>query len=171
MLKLMLLRHAKSSWSDPAMTDHARPLNDRGRQAAPLMGRHMARLGLVPDRILCSTALRARETLAGILPAFSAAMSIAITDDLYDASSTRIAETVRQSGGDAGTLLVIGHNPGMQETAAGLVESGDSALMGQMIGHYPTAALAVIDFDLPRWADLTAASGHLAAFMRPKDLG
>lgn len=170
MPRLLLLRHAKSSWDDPALDDFSRPLNTRGRRAAPLMGRHMAVHHLLPQKVLCSAARRTRETLAGLLPYLDTDIEARVTRDLYMASEDRMIDVVRAHGNGARTLLVIGHNPGMQDTARALIGAGNPELVDDIAEKFPTAALAVIDFDAKRWTDIEPGTGRIVAFFRPKEL-
>lgn len=169
MRRLMLFRHAKSSWDDPELTDFDRPLNKRGRKAVPLMGRHIAGKGLLPERILCSTSKRTRETLAGLLSYLRDETSIELLPQLYEASAATIREVVRTQGGEAETLMVIGHNPGLQTCASELIGSDTGRLADSVNAHFPTGALAVIDFEIADWAE--AERGRLVSFCGPKDLG
>ncbi len=168
MLKLLLLRHAKSDWSKIDALDIDRPLNNRGRAAAPLMGAHMARHQIFPDRILCSTAQRTRETLAHLLPHFPTNMEIRITEDLYREANGDYIETIQAFGGGARTLMVIAHNPGMQSTAQQLTSMGDEKLIAEMNEKFPTAGLAILTFDAHRWSEITPKTGRLIAFLRPR---
>jgi len=167
MLRLLLLRHAKSSWSDPAKPDFDRPLNSRGRAAAPMMGRFMADNGHVPQRVICSTAQRARETLALILPNFVSDMEVSFTRRLYEADGEGYLKAV-QSGGTANTLMLVGHNPSMEDVAMILAPDGDAAGLRLLREKFPTCGLAVIEFDAPRWSETGPGGGRLAAFHTPK---
>jgi phosphohistidine phosphatase len=171
MPRLMLLRHAKSSWDDTAADDFDRPLNSRGRRAAPLMGRHMTMHRLVPQRIACSSARRTRETLAGLLPYLGEDIDIRLTRDLYDTGEDRYLDVVRSQGGSARSLLVIGHNPALQDIAMTLIGQGNPSLTDDIRDKFPTAALAVIDFDARRWVDVEPQGGRIVAFFRPRELG
>lgn len=170
MKRLLLLRHAKSSWDDPGLADFDRPLNARGRRAADLMGRHVAAAGLLPDRIVCSSAQRTRATLAGLLPAMPHDMEIRLRRAIYEARPEAILATVRADGGDADTLMVIGHNPGLQETALALLPGEETPGRRAIAAHFPTAALAVLAFDLADWSAIAPHAGRLETFVRPKDL-
>ncbi len=169
MPRLLLLRHAKSSTEDPSLADIDRPLGPRGRRAASLVGEHMVRHRLLPDRILCSVARRTRETLAGLLPHLSGETDIAITGSLYEPRGG-YAEIIAAQGRQARTLLVIGHNPAMQDTATALIGSGNPILAAEVASKFPTAGLAVIDFDIPAWRDMRTGTGRIVAFFRPRDL-
>lgn len=170
MPRLMLLRHAKSSWDAAGVKDFDRPLNARGRHAAPLMGRHMAAHALLPDRIVCSTARRTRETLAGLLSHFDRDLDVRLTRALYESGSADYLDVIRAFGATARQLLVIGHNPAMQEVAVDLVGAGNPALIGAIAADYPTAALAVIDFPEKTWAEIQPRGGRIVAFFRPREL-
>ncbi|MFN7736756.1 MAG: SixA phosphatase family protein [Pirellula sp.] len=124
MIDLMLMRHAKSDWADESLSDFERPLNARGKKAAPLMGEWMREHHLVPNRILCSTATRAKETLFGLERAWATHQTekviVEFVDDLYLASPTTILEIIQHHHREAQRLLVIGHNPGMELLATQL---------------------------------------------------
>lgn len=170
MLRLMLLRHAKSAWDNPGLGDFDRPLNARGRRAAPMMGRHMAEHALLPERILCSTARRTRETFAGLLPFLDQDLDIRFTRALYDASSQDYLDVIRASGAGARSLLVIGHNPALQDLALDLVAAGNPALIEEIGLAYPTAGLTIIDFPDRTWTDIRSRGGRIVAFFRPREL-
>lgn len=170
MLRLLLLRHAKSDWGHPGLSDFQRPLNERGRQAAPEVGAHMARHGLQPARILCSTAQRTRETLAALLPALAGEADIRLTRALYDESDLDYLKIIRGHGGTARSLLVVGHNPATQDTALSLIGTGNPALREAIAAKYPTAALSVIDFDAADWSAVEPGSGRVVAYCLPRHL-
>lgn len=171
MLRLMLLRHAKSSWADPGRTDYERPLNSRGRAAAPAMARFMSENGLLPQRIVCSSAQRAVETLSLMLPHIAADMDVNVTRRLYEADGESYLRAVREAGGTAMSLMVIGHNPSIEDVAALLAPVGDAVALADMHTKYPTTGLAIIDFDAPRWSDTGPGAGRLIAFHTPKSIG
>jgi phosphohistidine phosphatase len=170
MPRLLLLRHAKSTWDDPGLVDYDRPLSARGRRSAPIMGRHMAAHQLLPDRVLCSAARRTRETFAGLLSYFDRDVDARITRQLYDVPASRLIDIVKRDGGEVKSLLVVGHNPSMQEAALSLIGSGNPAFVADITEKFPTAGLAVIDFDVKRFADIVAGSGRIVAFFRPREL-
>lgn len=170
MPRLMLLRHAKSAWDDPGLDDFDRPLNARGRRSAPLMGRHMAEHALLPDRVLCSTARRTRDTFAGLLPFLAQELEVRFTRDLYDAREEDYLDVIRAGGGSARSLLVIGHNPALQELALDLIAAGNPALVEEIGNAYPTAGLTIIDFADRSWEDLRPKTGRIVAFFRPREL-
>ena len=164
MPRLLLLRHAKSSWAEPGKADRERPLAERGREAADRMAQEMNARGLLPDRILCSPARRTGETLAALLPHLPPAVDLQIIEDLYEAADDYRA-IIALNGDEAECLLVVGHNPAIHATAVNLIGSADR----KIVSKYPTGALAVIDFGEP-WADIRPGSGRLAGFIRPRDL-
>ena len=168
MPRLLLLRHAKSSWDDASADDFDRPLNARGRIAAPVMGSHIGAHGLTPDKILCSSARRARETLAALLPHLDEDVDIRLTRDLYFAGEDRTIDQIRAHGGSAATLLVIGHNPGLQETALALLGDGPAPIVESLTEKFPTAGLVVIDFPAIKWVDIEPKTGTAVALLRPR---
>jgi phosphohistidine phosphatase len=170
MLTLSLLRHAKSSWDVRGQPDAERPLNPRGRAAAPLMGRHMAALGLVPDRILCSTAMRARETAALVLVEVTGAPAPSFHDALYLASPARLLAEIARSSADVGHLMIIGHNPGLHELALELVAEGAKDDLKRLAAKLPTAGLVVIAFKESNWRQVRTGRGRLIRFVTPRRL-
>ncbi|NRG17994.1 histidine phosphatase family protein [Rhizobiales bacterium] len=170
MKRLLLLRHAKSDWSRRERSDFERTLNDRGLRSAPLMGRHIANHAMVPDKVLCSSSRRTRETLGLMMPFFDREMDIRLLRSLYNASEDDYLEIIRKFGGMAKTLMVLGHNPAMQETALRLAGNGNPDLTEAISGKFPTAGLAVIDFEAPSWSKLEEMSGRAVAFFRPKEI-
>lgn len=170
MLRLMLLRHAKSDWSGTGTSDHERTLNARGRSAAPVIGRYMAQERLLPSLVLCSTATRTRETCDLVTAEFSHLPPIHYERRLYEAAPETIIKIIAAAPNDVHTLLVIGHNPGLQLTALTLVTRAHARQQEKLREKYPTAALAVIDFDARAWAGMLAASGVLERFITPRDV-
>lgn len=171
---LLLLRHAKSSWDDPGLADYDRPLAKRGRKAAPLIGAEIARLGLRPDLILCSSAARTRETLALVLPALGAPPPEIVFDDaIYMATPTVLLGLLGKlptGAGGPNTVMVVGHNPGLEELAELLVGGGNDAAQEQMAEKFPTGALAVFTFPGDTWRDIAPGAGTLAHFITPARL-
>jgi phosphohistidine phosphatase len=157
--RLLLVRHAKSSWSDPDLSDHDRPLNGRGREAATTVGRHLRGSGLRPDLVLCSSATRTRQTLERL--GFDDA-AVAVEDQLYGASATALLSRLRAVPGDVQTLMVIAHNPGIEDLARLL---GD-----HHVPKFPTAAVADLEFAIETWAEAAPGGGRVRAFVLPRDL-
>lgn len=142
MAELLLLRHAKSDWGT-GLADHDRPLNDRGRKAAAAMGHYMQGEGLLPDLVICSTAVRARQTLACVTEAGQLQVAVQYEPALYGASASAILEVVRRDGGAAERLLLVGHNPGFQDVAIQFSEHARSEDARSIQTKYPTCALSV----------------------------
>ena len=162
MLRLLLLRHAKSDWSRPGLLDHDRPLAPRGRRDAPRVGRFLREQGLCPQAALASTARRAQDTARLVLEAAGAPPdTLRLTRELYGSSPATILRIVRSVGGGTDPLLVVAHNPGMEDLVARF--SGDYE-------PFPTAALAVVSFPAARWADLSTSAATLEWRLRPRDL-
>lgn len=160
--RLLLLRHAKSSWDDLSLADHDRPLAARGRKAAKLIGAYLRREQIRTSLVLCSSALRARETLELIRPSGD----IRIERELYGASADQLLERLHRVPDELDAVMLIGHNPAIQALAVDLV-GGGSELAGR---KFPTAGLATLTFAGP-WRELQTGQGELVAFVRPKDLG
>ncbi len=174
MKTLYLLRHAKSSWSDHAIEDHDRPLNRRGQENAPLMGQFMRKSGFLPDMILCSTSRRTAETLSLIVPYIGDHTPVQFERNLYLASSHSMLDRIKKADPKCDRLLVIAHNPGMEHLAADLISpkklNGTENLFDALTSKYPTAALAVIQFDVEDWTDVELGAGELREFKCPRDL-
>ena len=171
MLNLMLLRHAKSSLAEAGQEDSDRPLNDRGRHAATAVGRYMASHSLVPQLVLCSPARRARETWGLVAGELKTPPKILIAAEIYDFGDGKaLMECLRQKAGAAQSVLLVGHNPSIAGLAQSLLGKGSDSLRERLAKKYPTAALAVISFDLDNWSSLTAGAGTLRHFVVPKDI-
>ncbi|HEX6610982.1 MAG TPA: histidine phosphatase family protein [Hyphomicrobiaceae bacterium] len=169
MLTLYLFRHAKSAWDDPSLADFDRPLATRGESAAPAMAAYMKAKGLQPDLVLCSAARRTRDTWA-LMAGTLGQPRTTYLDEIYEAEPSALATTIRRAPSDARRLMLIGHNPGLEDLAHGLIASGDRDGRKALAEKFPTAALAVIDFDIETWRDLAPATGRLTLFMTPKRL-
>jgi len=170
MLTLSLLRHAKSSRSYDRLKDIDRPLNGRGERDAPRMGAFLARQRLVPDLILCSPAVRTRQTLDLVLPRLKASPEIVYVDVLYPGSPPAMLKRLRQVAGKVPHVMIIGHNPGLQALALSLAAKGDATALEALAEKLPTAGLAVIELDAPSWAKAKPGAGRLRLFMGPKRL-
>ena len=169
MLRLLLLRHAKSGWP-PGILDVDRPLAQRGQEAAHVMGNYLKRERLEPDLAIVSSARRTQETWERVQPILG---EIEMRQDgrIYEASVGRLLEVVREVKSGIGTLLLIGHNPGFEELAKLLIGEGDMDSILRLGQKYPSAGLAVIDFDLASWGDVDKKTGRLERFVTPKFLG
>jgi phosphohistidine phosphatase len=164
-LRLVLIRHAKSSWAEAGQRDLYRPLNDRGRRSARLIGHWLKEHGLRPGHALVSTATRTRETWDGIT-AETGPVPTALVPDLYE-SDTETMLAVLTSAPQVPVIAMLGHNPTIGAFARRLLaEAPDAA----DFARYPTAATAVIDFDAALWSEVGWASGRLADFVTPRQL-
>ena len=171
MKTILLLRHAKSAWSDPRLDDHERPLTRRGERAAKAMADHVARHGPRPDLILCSTAMRTRQTLAPLVKRLAApAPPIALEKALYLASEDVLLAHLRAVADDVATVLLIGHNDGIWRLAEALAGSGPAEILAALREKFPAGALATLRASDRPWRELTAGSAKLLAFVRPRDL-
>ena len=167
MKRLYLLRHAKSSWKDPGLADHDRPLAGRGRRAAKAVARHLRELGIEPELVMCSTARRARETLERLEPVLGTG-AVRVERELYGAGAGALLEQLRGVPDAVGSVLVIGHNPGLQRLALALARPAPA--VEELEAKYPTAGLAELVFEGPSWRDLDRGSAELVGFVRPRDL-
>jgi len=170
MKTLILMRHAKSAWDDPQQKDIDRPLSTRGRKAAPRMGAWLADEGYRPDVLLCSTARRTRDTLELLRPSLPNGMTVEFVGGLYMASPREMQIEIAKVPATAGTVMLLGHNPGLGSLASLLAGGGDQKALGHLHGKFPTAAIAVLAFNVGQWTELGAGTGVLRAFMRPRDL-
>jgi phosphohistidine phosphatase len=167
--RLLLLRHAKAEPVERGTPDFGRPLIARGEHDSKLIGRYIALNKLNPDWVLCSPSLRTRETLRLVLGEAGAKPDVVLPAALYNASADVVSDLIREHGGPAATLLVVGHNPGIEQALAALV--GSTANSVPLPPNFPTASLAVITVETDDWSTLAERSGRLKAFVRPKDLG
>jgi phosphohistidine phosphatase len=168
MRRVMLLRHAKSDWSNPGGGDQARPLNARGRETAPLVGRYLAQSGLTPDLIVCSTAIRTRQTCALVTAELAKVPKIAFEEALYLAEPEEIISVIQTAPAKAHTLMIVGHNPGIHQAAAELTSAGNPEDLQLLSAKFPTAALAVIDFATDDWGNINVHTGRLDRFITPR---
>ena len=162
MTTLLIMRHAKSSWDNPGTTDHDRPLNDRGRRTAPEMGQLLKNLGLMPDLILCSTALRARETAKLLITSSGYEGPINESNDLYGADAAGYLMIIKKYASGNKRVLLIGHNPSCEDLITRLTGEHE---------QFPTGALAQIELPVKNWDQLAPESkGKLVHLWRPKEL-
>jgi phosphohistidine phosphatase len=172
MLTLSLLRHAKSSWTNPELDDHDRPLAKRGAKALPSVAKFILKERLRPSLVLCSDAIRTRATLALLLSELGPPTPRVTYDErLYLASPEIIREALADVDNDDTHVMVIGHNPGLHALALELVGEGDRKALSMLAQEFPTAALAVFSFDVASWKELKSASGHLEHFTTPRQIG
>lgn len=173
--KLVLFRHAKSAWPD--VPDHERPLAQRGIRAAPVMGRWLREAGVVPDLVLCSTARRARETWQFAQAGLAASPPVSFEDRIYGEDASGLLALIREVPPATGTLLLIGHNPAIEDLALMLAAApgaaGPDAASGsgleRMRAKFPTAAVAVLQ-PAGTWHGLAPGRARLTAFVTPRDL-
>ena len=162
MKTLLVLRHAKSSWNDSSLDDHERPLNERGRRDAPRMGELVQEYGLLPDLVVSSDAVRAQLTAEAVVESAGYTGEILLDERLYLASPAEIILVLRTMREDAGTIMIVGHNPGLEE------------LVEQLTGErqdLPTATLVQIGLPIDLWRDLKLATrGTLLGHWRPGEL-
>lgn len=168
MLTLSLLRHAKASKGDDSNEDIARPLSERGRRAGPAVAAFMKRNKLRPDLVLCSSALRTRETVEHVWPEAGDRPRVKYEVGLYLASAPDLLDRVRKAPRTAPHLMVVGHNPGLQMLALELIGEGDSALINAISVKLPTAALVVLTFSAKAWKEVAPGTGRLVHFATSK---
>jgi phosphohistidine phosphatase len=164
---LYVLRHAKSSWDDPGLRDHDRPLAPRGRRAVKLLAEHVERSRIEPELVLCSTARRTVDTLSGIKLSGESLIEPA----LYTANVGELIDRLRQVPPEVGGVMVIGHNPAAQMLVLRLArfESGASDRLADVRRKFPTGALATLAFSDP-WAEIGPGCAELTDYVRPKAL-
>jgi phosphohistidine phosphatase len=170
MKTLVLMRHAKSAWDAGQVADHDRALSSRGRETAPLMGSWLAAQKIKPDLVLCSTATRVAETLALLRPTLPDGIVVKEKESLYMALPREILAVIAKVKDKVETLLVLGHNPGIGSLAHWLAGQGDKRALERMRDKFPTAGVAVIDFDIETWRELDGEQGTFRQFMAPKEL-
>lgn len=161
MKTLLILRHAKSGWDNPDLSDFDRPLNSRGLEAAPLMGTVIYDNNLQPQMILSSPAKRAKQTAILVKETAEIKEDITFVEDIYEASPLKLLKIVSELSDKNDTVLMIGHNPGLEGFVKML--TGDSYTL-------PTAALVQIDLNIENWHAITAHRGRVAMYVCPKDL-
>ncbi len=165
MKRLILTRHAKSSWDDPLTPDHDRPLNERGKAAAADLGVWLASRGYVPDAVLCSDALRTRKTWSGIAPALPGTPVLDLKPALYHAGPDVMLAVLRHAQADC--VMMIGHNPGIAEFARKLVARSPA---NPEFDRYPTGATLVCDFSVDTWEEVVWGSGVVDDFIVPREI-
>jgi len=162
MKTLYLLRHAKSSWDDPALDDFERPLNKRGLKTAPVMGQLMRERNIDPDLVLCSPAMRTKETAKLAFKAAHLKPEVQYEENIYEAGLKDLLAVIRTVDNSVSTLMIVGHNPGMEELLYGLTGT---------VEEFPTAALAKISVKTKFWKDVSKVESVLDWIVRPKDIG
>jgi phosphohistidine phosphatase len=171
MRRLILLRHAKTETDAPSGKDHDRRLDDRGRTDAASIAGWLTEHRLVPDQVLVSTATRTRQTwdiLADLFP--GAEPQVEHLPELYSASAAQLLQAIHDVAAGINQLMLVGHNPGLQELALGLTCRNNDSDHKLLSGNMPTSAVAVIDFPIADWADAGFGTGKLQHFVSPKIL-
>jgi phosphohistidine phosphatase len=166
---LYLLRHAKSSWDDPSLPDHERPLAPRGRRAAARVAEHLSREGIRPALVLCSSSLRTRQTLE-LLAAALADVPTQVEADLYGAGERSLRARLKRLPDSADSVLIVGHNPGLHDLARALAAGGEAEALVRLRAKMPTGALATLAAPVTRWRDLRPGGAELVAFVAPRQL-
>ncbi|MDB5683006.1 MAG: putative phosphohistidine phosphatase SixA [Sphingomonas bacterium] len=169
MKRLTLLRHAKAGWDAQVSRDFDRPLNPKGRRAARTVGRHMRDTGMAFDHVIASPATRVVDTLDEVWSGYGRSVRSAFDKRVYLASAATLLDILHEAPDEAESLLLSGHNPGMEELVLLLVAGGGDGL-DAVEEKFPTASVAVIRFTADRWEDLRPGSGTLDSFTRPRDL-
>ncbi|MCR6632943.1 MAG: histidine phosphatase family protein [Magnetospirillum sp.] len=170
MRQLFLLRHAKSSWDDPSTDDFDRPLNQRGRKNARMLAKYLKGAKLHPAIILCSAARRTRETYDVLEPALEG-IPVSFEAELYEAAKHDLLARLRRLDDHLGSVMMIGHNPGLERLAAALSGGhGEAQAVARMAEKFPTGALAALDVGIGHWGALEDGSCRLSGFLRPADL-
>lgn len=169
MSRLYLLRHARAAWPSPGMSDFQRPLEPSGIEDAQRLAREMAQRGFYPDRIICSTAVRARQTWHTVSAGLGVAEDEAtFSDELYHSDIGTYSDVITESAGD-GSLMIVGHNPMMEDVALALAKSGESQARKALRAGFSACGLAIVDFEGPIH-DARPDSGYLRQFIRPADI-
>jgi phosphohistidine phosphatase len=165
---LLLLRHAKSSWDDPNLADHDRPLAPRGQRASGLIAAYLQAQGITPKQVLCSSSARTRETLERISAGFAGEVEVEIEEDLYVASAGDLLARLRKVSGGVESLMVIGHDPAIPELPRRL--AGRGVGLERLRGKFSTAALTTLSFE-GSWQGLAPGTAELVGFVKPRELG
>ena len=164
---LYLLRHAKSSWDDPTLADHDRPLASRGRRASRVIAEHLRRQRITPTLVLCSSSTRTCETLERISAGLGEEIEVQIEEGLYTASASDLLERLRKVDARVDSVMLIGHNPALWELALSLAGAGRD--LKRLTKKFPTAALATLAFQ-GSWRELASGAAELVAFVTPREL-
>ncbi|HKY24286.1 MAG TPA: histidine phosphatase family protein [Gaiella sp.] len=167
MKRLLLLRHAKSSWDDAALRDRDRPLAPRGRKAAKRMGRWAEKNRIRPQLVLCSSAVRARETLQRMLPCLGEP-DVWVEVTLYAAAAETLLARVQALPDDVDEAMLVGHNPGVEDLALLLAQPGSNRDRARV--KVPTGALLELEADVTRWRDMDPGKARLIRFVVPREL-
>lgn len=170
MKRIFLLRHAKSSWDDPVERDFDRPLNKRGRRAAETIGRYLRDNEVAFDHVIASPAVRVIETLDGVEAGAGRRLGAEFDRRIYMASALSLLDIVHETEEADASLLLVGHNPGLEDLIFLLTPPHSGALRKEVDIKYPTTTLAEMEFDVRRWEEIDEGSGRLVRLVRPRDL-
>jgi len=170
MKKVILLRHAKSSWEDPDIEDHDRPLNRRGKTAAPVIAQWLAHRKHLPDTVLCSSAKRTRQTLKRMAKVVETLPEPVIERELYHAPPQAMRDRLAKLPSDCDTVMIVGHQPGLGSLARKLANGKVRRRCARAFEHFPTAAAGVLAFDIDDWSELDYHRGDFIDFAKPKEL-
>lgn len=170
MRKVILLRHAKSSWDDPSVDDHDRPLSKRGKAAAPLIGRWLAERRHLPDTVLCSSSERTRQTVDRIRQSLPKLPEPVVERELYHASPEQMRDRLAMLPDDCTTVMVVGHNPGLGSLVRKMSNGHENRRCRRAYEHFPTGAAAVLELDLENWSDIGFAKARFVDFAAPREL-
>ncbi|HEY7206669.1 MAG TPA: histidine phosphatase family protein [Gaiellaceae bacterium] len=168
MRTLYLLRHAKSSWADPGLVDHERPLAPRGIRDAKRLAKHLRRSGVAPALVLCSTARRTQETLELVRPSLGTAV-VQLEDGLYGAAAEQLLSRIRAVPDEVEAVLLVGHNPAVQDLT--LLLAAEGARLADIRAKLPTGALATLETSAASWSALDENGARLVDYVVPKELG
>jgi phosphohistidine phosphatase len=171
MLTLMLLRHAKAEPGAPRVPDKDRALAERGLADATRMGERLARDGMVPDRVICSTARRTRETWANLSAELGATVPVDFDAAIYEATTARLLTVIRRAPSTAKRLLLIGHNPGFEALTNDFVREAETGAAARLAEKYPTCGLAVLELPIATWSQTTPRTARLTHFTAPRYWG
>lgn len=170
MKKVILLRHAKSSWDDPSLDDHDRPLNRRGKQAAPIIGEWLSHREHMPDVVLCSSSERTRETVSGMRKSVPSLPDPVVERELYHASPCDMRSRLSQLPSNVETVMLVGHQPGLGSLVRKLANGQENRRCKRAYEHFPTGAAAVLEIDVEDWADIDYAKARFVDFAKPREL-
>jgi phosphohistidine phosphatase len=168
MLRLLLLRHSKAERGRSGERDHERELAERGRNDALKIGAYLSKHRYVPDQVVVSTSARTRETWSLAAAAMAGKPQVDFAERIYESTPKALLAVVRETGPKVRTLMLVGHNPSMQELAVQLVATGDIETRQRLQEAFPTSGLAVIEFALDSWDRVHSQSGRLERFITPR---
>lgn len=167
---IYLLRHAKSSWSDTTLADVDRPLAARGQRATETMSRYMRLADVKPDLVLCSSSVRTKQTLENVLPDFGDTVKVKYDRGIYHGGVVALTNRLRRTPDNTSSVMLVGHNPALQELAISLADGGDPAAMARLEAKFATAGLVTLVLKRGRWRDLKPDACELHSFVVPREL-